>query len=128
MISNNRGGWKRQECLELTSRPARLIQKCRGREVRQERQCQCFVLRAKGPSPVCLQLLEVAKIHRPARTQIERLMLDFIFRAVNWDFGVFLSANDAVVPVADSERTSCEAVDAVEVACCYSRIRRTDCN
>jgi hypothetical protein len=55
-------------------------------------------------------------------------MLDFIFRAVNWDFGVFSSANDAVVPVADSERTSCEAVDAVKVARCYSRIRRTDCN
>jgi hypothetical protein len=56
-------------------------------------------------------------------------MLDIFVRAVNCDFGVFPSANDAVVPYTGfGADVSCEALDAVEVASFDSRIRRTDCN
>jgi TPR repeat protein len=70
----------------------------------------------------------VAKIHRPVRTQIERLVLEFFVRAVNLDFGEFPSANDAVVSTPDSERTSCHVLYAVKIASSDSRIRMTDCN
>jgi Acetyl-CoA carboxylase, central region len=63
----------------------------------------------------------------PTRTQIERLMLDFLLGLIR-NLGVFSSANDAVVPISEAERTSCEALDGVEIASCDSRIRRTDCN
>jgi hypothetical protein len=55
-------------------------------------------------------------------------MLDFFVRAVIRNLDVFSSANDAVVPIPETERTSCEALDAVVVASCDSRIRTSDCN
>jgi Acetyl-CoA carboxylase, central region len=73
-------------------------------------------------------LLEVAKIHRPTRTQIERVDARFFVRAMIRNFEVFSSANDAVMPVPEAERTFCEALHAAEMAGCDSGFRRTDCN
>jgi hypothetical protein len=42
--------------------------------------------------------------------------------------GYFHPPTTQLCPIPDSERTSCEALDAVEVASFDSRIRRTDCN
>jgi biotin carboxylase/acetyl-CoA carboxylase carboxyltransferase component/biotin carboxyl carrier protein len=52
----------------------------------------------------------------------------FFVRAVIRNLEVFSSANDAVVSIPEAERTFCEALDAVEMASCDSRFRRTDCN
>jgi biotin carboxylase/acetyl-CoA carboxylase carboxyltransferase component/biotin carboxyl carrier protein len=52
----------------------------------------------------------------------------FFVRAVIRNLEVFSSANDAVVSIPEAERTFCEALDAVEMASCDRRFRRTDCN
>jgi Acetyl-CoA carboxylase, central region len=55
-------------------------------------------------------------------------MLEFFVRAVIRNLDVFSSANDAVVPKPEAERTSCKALDAVEIASCDRRIRTSDRN
>lgn len=52
----------------------------------------------------------------------------FFVRAVIRHVDVFSSANDAVVTIPEAERTFVEALDAVEMASCDRRFRRTDCN
>jgi Acetyl-CoA carboxylase, central region len=53
-------------------------------------------------------------------------MLDIFVRAVIRSFGGLSFANDAVGPIPEAKRTSCEALDAVDIAICDSRIRTID--
>jgi biotin carboxylase/acetyl-CoA carboxylase carboxyltransferase component/biotin carboxyl carrier protein len=52
----------------------------------------------------------------------------FFVRAVIRHVDVFSSANDAIVTIPEAERSFVEALDAVEMASCDRRFRRTDCN
>jgi hypothetical protein len=51
----------------------------------------------------------------------------FFVRALIRNLEVFPSASDAIVSVPEAERMFCEALDAVEMASCDIRCRRTDC-
>jgi hypothetical protein len=50
----------------------------------------------------------------------------YFVRAMIRNFEVFSSANDAVMPIPEEERTFCEALHAAEMAGCDSGFRRTD--
>lgn len=52
----------------------------------------------------------------------------FFVRAVIRHVDVFSSTDDAVVSIPEAERTFVEALDAIEMASCDRRFRRTDCN
>lgn len=52
----------------------------------------------------------------------------FFVRAVIRHVDVFASSSDAIVSIPEAERTFVEALDAVEMASCDRRFRRTDCN
>lgn len=65
---------------------------------------------------------------RPASRSDRDVDARFFVRAVIRHVDVFSSANDAVVQIPEAERTFVEALDAVEMASCDRRFRRTDCN
>lgn len=52
----------------------------------------------------------------------------FFVRSVIRHADVISSSNDAVVSIPEAERTFVEALDAVEMASCDRRFKRTDCN